>query len=425
MTSRLKFGDCAELRSEKVDPKTSQESKYIGLEHIEQQSLSLAGYGFGSDVDSQKQKFYKGDILFGKLRPYFRKVVVAPFDGICSTDIWVVKPKAGVDRNFLFYWMASEEFIASSTQASEGGRMPRAKWDWVSRFELKFRDFDEQKAIGKVLRLLDEKIEVNKAVAQTLEDIAETIFKSWFVDFDPVKLKMAGMKPSGMSTALAALFPDSMVDSEIGLIPKGWEVKNLGDVLTALETGKRPRGGAQEEGIPSIGAESVRGLGKFNYSTTKYVSEEYYQRMPTGKVRPYDVLIYKDGAGAGSFVAMLGESFPFKDFAINEHVFLLRSNKVPQIYLFEWMNNDKQKRLMVELAQKSAQPGLNQQDTKAIPILVPSVQACKAYEDSVKSIISCIMRNAIQNRTLDQLRDSLIPRLISGDLKISAELIAS
>ena len=87
MTSRLKFGDYAELRSEKVDPKTSQESNYIGLEHIEQQSLSLAGHGFGSDVDSQKQKFYKGDILFGKLRPYFRKVVIAPFDGICSMGL--------------------------------------------------------------------------------------------------------------------------------------------------------------------------------------------------------------------------------------------------------------------------------------------------------------------------------------------------
>ena len=129
MSSKLLFGNCAELRSEKVDPKSSQESYYIGLEHIEQQTLSIVGYGYGSDVDSQKQRFYEGDILFGKLRPYFRKVVVAPFDGICSTDIWVVNPKAGVDRNFLFYWMASEEFIASSMYASEGGRMPRAKWD--------------------------------------------------------------------------------------------------------------------------------------------------------------------------------------------------------------------------------------------------------------------------------------------------------
>jgi len=111
MKSKLKFGDCAELRLEKVDPKTSKDSFYIGLEHIEQQSLSLAGYGYGSDVDSQKQRFYQGDILFGKLRPYFRKIIIAPFDGICSTDIWVVMPKDGVDRNFLFYWMASEVFI--------------------------------------------------------------------------------------------------------------------------------------------------------------------------------------------------------------------------------------------------------------------------------------------------------------------------
>ena len=94
MNSKLLFGNCAELRSEKVDPKSAQESYYIGLEHIEQQTLSLAGHGYGSDVDSQKQKFFEGDILFGKLRPYFRKVVVAPFDGICSTDVWVVKPKA-------------------------------------------------------------------------------------------------------------------------------------------------------------------------------------------------------------------------------------------------------------------------------------------------------------------------------------------
>lgn len=80
MNSRLVFGDCAELRSEKVDPRSCKDSYYIGLEHIEQKSLRLKGHGFGKDVDSQKQKFYKGDILFGKLRPYFRKIIIAPFD---------------------------------------------------------------------------------------------------------------------------------------------------------------------------------------------------------------------------------------------------------------------------------------------------------------------------------------------------------
>jgi type I restriction enzyme S subunit len=198
MTSSITFGEVAELRSEKVDPKLAADSFYVGLEHIEQQTLSLNGHGFGSDVDSQKQKFYKGDILFGKLRPYFRKVVIAPFDGICSTDIWVVKPKSNGDRNFLFYWMASEEFIQKSTYASEGGRMPRAKWDWVSNFQIPVKSPEKQAVIGKTLRALDEKIAINRVTAKTLEEIAQTIFKSWFIDFDPVKAKMSGEKPFGM-----------------------------------------------------------------------------------------------------------------------------------------------------------------------------------------------------------------------------------
>jgi len=238
MKSKLKFGDCAELRLEKVDPKTSKDSFYIGLEHIEQQSLSLAGYGYGSDVDSQKQRFYQGDILFGKLRPYFRKIIIAPFDGICSTDIWVVMPKDGVDRNFLFYWMASEVFISSSTYASEGGRMPRAKWEWVSKFELDNLNSGQQIAIGRVLRILDEKITINKSLSKTLEDIAQTIFKSWFIDFDPVKAKMNGEKPIGMDDETAALFPDSFEESELGLIPKGWRVRSIGDSVIKQKVGK-------------------------------------------------------------------------------------------------------------------------------------------------------------------------------------------
>jgi len=217
MTSSLLFGDCANLRQEKINPKNCPESKYIGLEHIAQESLVLLGYGKGSDVDSQKQKFYEGDILFGKLRPYFRKVIIAPFDGICSTDIWVVQPKAYIDRDFLFYWMASKEFVDSASVASEGTRMPRAKWDWVSQFKVPLKNNKEQVAAAKILRLLDKKIAQNAAISETLESIAQSIFKSWFIDFDPVHAKSRGEKPIGMDDETAALFPDSFEDSELGM----------------------------------------------------------------------------------------------------------------------------------------------------------------------------------------------------------------
>lgn len=182
MATEIQFQDIAELRNERVDPKTCPDAFYIGLEHIEQQSLRLGGHAYGRDADSQKQKFYKGDILFGKLRPYFRKVVIAPFDGICSTDIWVVRPKGNSSLNFIYYWMASAEFIRSSTHASEGGRMPRAKWDWVSEFTSEIVDQKEQEAIGEYLQQFDLRIQENLKMSTELEEIAMGIFHKTFSD---------------------------------------------------------------------------------------------------------------------------------------------------------------------------------------------------------------------------------------------------
>lgn len=425
MTSKLLFGDCAELRQEKIDPKQYPDANYIGLEHIAQESLILLGYGKGNDVDSQKQKFYEGDILFGKLRPYFRKVIIAPFDGICSTDIWVVQPKANIDRDFLFYWMASKEFIDSASVASEGTRMPRAKWDWVTQFEVPMKNHKEQISAARTLRLLDRKIQQNAILSETLEAIAQSIFKSWFIDFDPVHAQSRCEKPFGMDDATAALFPDSFEESEIGITPMGWRANVLGDVLSVLESGKRPKGGAQSVGVPSIGAESIRNLGQFDYASTKYVSQQFFQDMKSGKVNPYDVLIYKDGAGAGAHVTMFGEGFPYDSFAINEHVFLLRSNQAPQPYLFFWLKNEKYKSLMIELAQKSAQPGLNQKDMKSIPILIPDSFVLNAFSEIVSPIVKMIMKNSLQNVSLEQIREGLLPKLIYGDLPLTEELLVS
>jgi len=189
----LTFADCAELVSRQIHPKdVAQDTPYIGLENIVENGLFLNGMGLASDVDSQKSVFKKGDILFGKLRPYFRKVVIAPRDGICSTDIWVVRPKENTDRNFLFYWMASPQFVDDATRASEGTKMPRAKWEVVAKF--KKPKCENEKELGFILSSLDDKIAINRQINQILESMAQTIFKSWFVDFDPVKAKIAAIE---------------------------------------------------------------------------------------------------------------------------------------------------------------------------------------------------------------------------------------
>ena len=229
------FGECADLIRESVSPATMGNALYIGLEHIGEGKLALTGRGVATDVSSTKSRFQQGDILFGKLRPYFRKVVRAPEDGLCSTDIWVVRAKEGVDQDYLYYCMASKEFVDFATSGSEGTRMPRANWAYVSEYTICVPPLPEQRAIAHVLGTLDDKIELNRRMNETLEEMARALFKSWFVDFEPVRAKMEGRWRRGESLpGLPAehydLFPDRLVPSELGEIPEGWAVKALGEV---------------------------------------------------------------------------------------------------------------------------------------------------------------------------------------------------
>jgi len=430
MTSDLVFSKLAELRNEKAHPSAVPKSRYVGLEHIEQNTLSLLGWGMSGDVDSQKQRFYKGDILFGKLRPYFRKVVIAPFDGICSTDIWVVNSVLETDRDFLFYWMASGEFISSATNAAEGTRMPRAKWDWVSRFELPYMHPEYRNRCGRTLRVLDEKISHNRSLSQTLEGIAQRIFQSWFIDFDPVKAKMAGEKPVGMDDATAALFPDSMEHSELGSVPKGWAVKPLFDFKLDIESGARPKGGVKgiEDGVPSIGAESINGLGVFNHFKTKYVSEEFFQKMNKGKPQDFDVLLYKDGGKPGEFkprVGMFGLGFPFARYAINEHVFLLRSRELGPAFLYFWIRMERTLDILRNRGIKAAIPGINQQDVGTIPVLWSNPDLISKFNELCMPYLELILTLASESLELARIRDSLLPRLISGDFQIPEEMLGA
>jgi len=132
---KYKLAEFAKLVKKQYQPNADEELIYIGLEHIEQQTLRINGYGNSKNVISQKYRFSSGDILFGKLRPYFRKVFRPKFDGVCSTDIWVIKAKKDFDQGFLFYFLANQSFIDACNSGSSGTRMPRADWDHLSETE--------------------------------------------------------------------------------------------------------------------------------------------------------------------------------------------------------------------------------------------------------------------------------------------------
>ncbi|MFO0793049.1 MAG: restriction endonuclease subunit S [Candidatus Brocadiaceae bacterium] len=212
---KYKLGDVARLLKKQYSPNKKDGLAYIGLEHIEQQTLRLNGIGKSSKVTSQKFRFSSGDILFGKLRPYFRKVYRPKFDGVCSTDIWVVRAKEGFEQSFLFYFMANQDFINESNSGSSGTRMPRADWDHLSKTEWNIPEsIETQRRIASILSALDDKIELNRQTNQTLEAIAQAIFKEWFVDFRFPHSPLEGWqaKPDGVDSSLRPC-PTGGVDS--------------------------------------------------------------------------------------------------------------------------------------------------------------------------------------------------------------------
>ena len=304
--------------------------------------------------------------------------------------------------------------------------------------------------IGKHLMLFDDKIELNRQINQTLEQIAQAIFKSWFVDFEPVKAKIeakaAGSDPehaamfaiSGKSepeldqlspkqyqqlAATAALFPDELVESGLGLIPEGWVASPLGDYLDVLETGRRPKGGvgAFSEGIPSVGAESINGVGNFDYSKTKYIPSAFFEKMKSGLVEDYDVLLYKDGGKPGDFkprVSLFGEGFPFETFAINEHVFRMRSIRLGQPFLYFQLGYERVLADLRHRGAKAAIPGVNQGDVNSLNFLVPEEKVTEKYNETCGSLLKKILVGANEMQTLATLRDTLLPKLLSGEISV-------
>ena len=406
----LQFGECANLVRASTSPSLFGDSPYIALEHIDQGSLSLNGHAFGRDAESQKTAFQKGDILFGKLRPYFRKAVIAPFDGICSTDIWVVRPANGTDRNFLFYWMASENFVNHATDTSEGTRMPRAKWDIVAKMEIPYLGISEQIELGLSLRALDNRITLLRETNATLEAIAQALFKSWFVDFDPVRAKLEGRAPEGMDEATTALFPDGFEESELGLVPRGWRVLPIGEVCT-LGRGSSPRPiqNFMGDDIPWIKiADATASDGMFVFKTKEKIRKEGAAKsMRVG----HGDLIMSNSASCGIpvFVELEG--------CIHDGwLYFKNFSEVSKNLLFYWLRHISAH--LVHIADGSVQKNLNIGLVSSQPIICPSPKVLAGFDDLSQPLLDRIRENCLQAQTLATLRDTLLPRLISGQLRL-------
>lgn len=314
------------------------------------------------------------------------------FYTIVNTDI--VLPK------YLYYVMS----LIDLNNYNEGTTIPSLRTETLNRIEFDIPSLVEQESIVSCLNPIDEKIALNNAINNNLEQQAQALFKSWFVDFEP--------------------FGESFIDSPIETkIPHSLQMVQIGSLPHILETGKRPKGGAVATGVPSIGAENVKRLGEVNFTSAKYIPVEFAQKMDKGKVHGYELMLYKDGGKPGTFIphfSMFGEGFPYDDFFINEHVFKLDfGDKGFNEFCYFYLQTDYPYNWLANNGGKAAVPGINQQDVNSIWIYHPDNPLVKEYCKWVQPIFTTILKNCSQNVKLSQLRDALLPKLMSGELDVS------
>jgi type I restriction enzyme S subunit len=359
-----------------------------------------------------------GDVLIARMpEPTGRAWCVdAPIpDSITSVDVAIVRvDPTKLNAKYLSYFLNQKSTLQLIASLQTGSTRQRIKRSDLATLEIRTHSLDTQQAIANFLTNLDEKIASNSALSETLEDIAQTIFKSWFTDFDPVKAKMVGEKPAGMDAATAALFPDSMEDSELGLIPKGWKVHSLDEIseyLNGLAMQKFPVIDESEQ-LPVI---KIAQLRAGNTQGADMASGLLDSRF-----------IINDGDILFSWSGTLEvETWAGGPGALNQHLFKVTGKNVPDWY--SYLSTKSFLSFFREIASgKATTMGhIQRGHLSESKLAIPDLELLNRATETIEPIVSLKVKTLIESRNLAEIRDSLLPRLISGELQIPEELLVS
>ena len=357
------------------------------------------------DVISRTGPINSGDILLtavGTLgNPYQVKETDLPFYFKDGNIVWLRKFSKEINSTYLFYWLNSEYGRRKVLDTAIGSTQAALTITGLAAISISCPSLAQQTGIVGILSAIDQKITINNALSKTLVAIAQTIFKSWFIDFDPVKAKLAGEKPAGMDAATAALFPDSMVESELGLIPTGWQVKRLGDLVVPRKGKTITKATCVVGEVPVVAG----GLQPAYFHNTANV------------IQPA-ITISASGANAGYVRLYLTDIWASDCSYINSEI----TETVHFWFLFLSRNQE----LIYGMQQGAAQPHIYPSDLMRLKLSYPnSINSVMKFEEVVRPLFLEIGALERQNDSLRSLRDSLLRRLISGELQIPEGMLAS
>lgn len=293
---------------------------------------------------------------------------------------------------YIYYYFKSSEMLAYIKRHAITTGVPHTNLTILKQTPLILPPLPEQKAIARILSSLDDKIELNREMNKTLEAIAQATFKSWFVDFDPVRAKMEGKQPAFMDAATAELFPDAFEESALGLIPQGWKVQTIGEVLE-FAYGKALKEDARQPGsIPVYGSN-----GRIGWHNEALVESP-------------SVVVGRKG-NAGTVIWSPTSFFP-----IDTTFYVVPKGSIKSLYylLYALRLQD-----LPSLGADSAVPGLNRNIAYMNQLLVPEGQCLIFFDSQVQSLYKKMQVNDEETCTLASIRDTLLPKLLSGEIRVT------
>ncbi|MEZ8094549.1 restriction endonuclease subunit S [Photobacterium swingsii] len=432
MTSKFEYIELSSLISEKPRNGLYKKKEFQGKGHRWIKMSEVYGNDFLLaqqtellDVtESEISRFncQAGDLLFGRTSLTLDGIgdclLVGNVDDVPIFESNLFRVRFDSNKAYpLFYFyffksVAGKQLI--QTIAKQTAATSITSTDFVS-LSVPYAPLDRQKEIGDFLFLFDKKCEFNNKANQTLEEMAQAIFKSWFVDFDPVKAKMNGEQPEGMDAATASLFPEKLVESELGLIPEGWEVGDLSDLMDFNPKRTLKKGTVAPyldmKNMPTAGHLALDIYDREMGSGTKFVNGDALLARITpclenGKTAFVDFLEDEQvGWGSTEYIVMRSKSDSYKYFSY----FMARFEPFRKFAIQSMTGTSGRQRTQAKTAQ-------------TMPFVIPPLSILEKFDELITANMKLIKRHGDENKTLVQLRDTLLPKLLSGEIDLDKVL---
>ena len=373
---KYKLSDICEYAKGKTKVSTLDEDTYISTENMLPNKGGITKAA-SLPTQEQTQAFMKNDVLVSNIRPYFKKIWYATFDGGCSNDVLVFRAKDGVSSRFLHYVLADDTFFDYSMATSKGTKMPRGDKKAIMEYEVPELSYEDQCKIAGILEVIDEKIELNMDINKNLLEQAQSIFTQEFLMLDRI--------------------PDSWQESSL---------LGIADYLNGLAMQKyRPKD--DDQGLPVLKIKELRqGSCDFNSELcSPSIKPEYI-------VHDGDVIFSWSGS-------LLVDLWCGGTCGLNQHLFKVTSSTYDKWFYYAWTNYHLQKFAAIAADMATTMGHIKREELSKAEVLIPSQSDYDRIGGLLAPLYDLVIANRIENRKLASLRDALLPQLMSGQLDVS------